>query len=166
MSDLATQRAEEDILELRWVEMAEELWALKMQGAEPSARPPPPPPPLPPPTPTSAPFGVMVSCSTSSLAAAPDGRAGRGCSGSLGPSPPPTARTLPPPPNFRKFGLGFPTSEQARAQRRLPAPLPPHPRLTFTAPRGADHPTTTSSSRPGPLPARGPVLRVAHSPRT
>lgn len=31
MSDLATQWSEEDILKLRWVEMAEELWVLKTE---------------------------------------------------------------------------------------------------------------------------------------
>lgn len=33
MSDLATQQAVKDILKLRWVEMAEELWAFRVEGS-------------------------------------------------------------------------------------------------------------------------------------
>lgn len=51
------------------------------------------------------------------------GAAGRGRPGSLRLTPPPTARTHPPPPNFRKFGLGLPSPEQAQAQPNLLAPL-------------------------------------------
>ena len=71
--------------------------------------------------------------------------------------PPPTARTPPPPPNFRKFGLGLPTTKQAQAQPRSPL-------LTFIAPGAGDHPTKTRSSRSALPPACLPGLRVMYHP--
>lgn len=67
----------------------------------------------------------------------------------------------PTPSQLQKVWPGAPHPEQNEAQPRLLAPLP---RLTFIAPQAGDHPTKTLSSRSGPLPARGPGLRVTHRP--
>lgn len=74
----------------------------------------------------------------------------------------PAAHTPPPPPNFRKFGLGLPTPKQAQAQPRLLASLL-EPDLHCSLSRRP--PTKTRFSRSGPLLARGPGLRVTHWPR-
>jgi hypothetical protein len=91
--------------------------------------------------------------------------AGHGYPGSSCPSPPPTARTPPSRPNFRKFGLGLPTSEQAWAQPRLPALLPV-PDLHRSA--AEDHRTMTRSPTSAPSPpavrASGSRTAPAHSP--
>lgn len=62
----------------------------------------------------------------------------------------------PTPSQLQKVWPGAPHLQAGSGPAAPLGPAPRHLRLTFTARGAGDHPTKTRSSRPGPLPARGP----------